>query len=68
VVIERGVRIDSRLTQGELASLVSSSRESANRALRALQHQGLIEMAGGYITILKPHELSSLVGNEETWW
>lgn len=62
------VRINSRLTQGDLASLVGTSRESANRALRALQRKGLIDMEGGYITIREPGELSSLVGGEETWW
>jgi hypothetical protein len=33
-----------------------------------LQRKGLIEMEGGYITLLKPDELSKLVGDDDTWW
>lgn len=65
---EAGVRITSRLTQGALASLISSSRESANRALRALQRKGLLDVQDGYIVLLKPSELANLVGDDETWW
>ena len=65
---ETGVRITSRLTQGALASLISASRESTNRALRALERKGLIGVEDGYLVLLKPNELSSLVGSDETWW
>jgi len=65
---EKGVRITSRLTQGALASLISASRESTNRALRALERKGLIETEDGYLILLKPDDLSSLVGSDETWW
>ena len=65
---ESGVRISSRLTQGDLASLISASRESTNRSLRALQRKGLIDMQKGHIVLLKPEELSNLVGSEDTWW
>jgi CRP/FNR family cyclic AMP-dependent transcriptional regulator len=65
---ESGVRIGSRLTQSALASLISASRESTNRSLRALQRKGLIDMQEGYIVILQPEELSSLVGSDDTWW
>ena len=60
--------IKTRLTQGALASLISASRESTNRALRALQRKGLIDMREGHIVLLKPSELSGLVGTDETWW
>jgi CRP-like cAMP-binding protein len=62
------IRIASPLTQGDLASLISASRESTNRALRALQRKGLIDMQDGYLILLKPDELSSLLGTDETWW
>ena len=68
VQTEAGVVIKSRLTQGDLASLISASRESTNRALRALQRKGLIDMREGHIVLLKLSELSRLVGAEETWW
>ena len=63
-----GVRINSRLTQSALASLISASRESTNRAFRALQRKGLVDMEDGYIVLCEPGELSRLVGGEETWW
>jgi len=59
-----GIRIRGRLTQQDLASLISTSRESTNRALRALERQGLIEMQYGRITLLKPQELERLVVGE----
>ncbi len=62
------IRIGSKLTQGDLASLISASRESTNRALRALQKKGLIDVQDGYLILLKPDELSSLIGTDETWW
>jgi CRP/FNR family transcriptional regulator/CRP/FNR family cyclic AMP-dependent transcriptional regulator len=65
---DRGLLIESRLTQGALASLISASRESTNRALKALQRKGLIDMQDGHIVLLEVDELSSLVGTDETWW
>jgi CRP-like cAMP-binding protein len=62
------ILITSPLTQRDLASLISASRESTNRALRALQRKGLIGMQEGHIVLLKPGDLSSLVGTDETWW
>jgi CRP-like cAMP-binding protein len=65
---DRGVLINTRLTQTALASLISASRESTNRALRSLQRKGWIDMVDGYIVILQPGELSRLVGSQDTWW
>ena len=62
------MRINTRLTQTALASLISASRESTNRALRSLQRKGWIDMVDGYIVILEPGELSRLVGEQDTWW
>ncbi len=63
-ITEEGIRIRGRLTQQALASLISTSRESANRALRALVRQGLIDVRHGRITILKPQDLERLVAGE----
>ena len=68
VQTDAGVLIKSRITQGDLASLISASRESTNRAMRALQRKGLIDMRDGHIILLKLGELSQLVGPDETWW
>ncbi|MBU0494788.1 MAG: Crp/Fnr family transcriptional regulator [Chloroflexi bacterium] len=65
IVTREGIRIQGRLTQQDLASLISTSRESANRALRDLERQGLIAMNAGRIIILKPHELAQLVAGQD---
>jgi CRP/FNR family cyclic AMP-dependent transcriptional regulator len=52
-----GIEIELRLTQAELASWVSSSRESVNKVLGAFRDQGLIQLEGQKITILDQREL-----------
>lgn len=44
--------IDLRLTQDDLASLVGTTRETANRALANLRDQGLIQMARARVSVL----------------
>lgn len=51
-----------RLTQQDLASLVGSSRESVNRALRALARKGLVAVVQGEIVIRQAGELQELLG------
>jgi CRP/FNR family transcriptional regulator, cyclic AMP receptor protein len=52
-----GIRIEMRLSQRTLASMVAASRENVNRALHRLRVQGDIRQEGGLITILRPAEL-----------
>jgi len=52
-----GIRIDLRLSQRTLASMVSASRENVNRALQRFVAHGDIKQDGGQITILRPEEL-----------
>jgi CRP/FNR family transcriptional regulator, cyclic AMP receptor protein len=52
-----GIRIDLRLSQRTLASMVSASRENVNRALHRFTARGDIRQDGGLITILRPDEL-----------
>src|ERR1700730_4021795 len=52
-----GVRIDLRLSQRTLASMVSASRENVNRALQRFVAHGDIKHDGGLMTILRPDEL-----------
>lgn len=52
-----GTRIDLRLSQRTLASMVSASRENVNRALQRFVAHGDIKQDGGLITILRPDEL-----------
>jgi CRP-like cAMP-binding protein len=52
-----GIRIDLRLSQRTLASMVSASRENVNRALQRFVAHGDIKQDGGLITIVRPDEL-----------
>ena len=52
-----GIRIEVRLSQRTLASMVSASRENVNRALHRFTARGDIRQDRGVITILKPAEL-----------
>ena len=52
-----GIRIDVRLSQRTLASMVSASRENVNRAIHRFTVHGDIRQDGGLITILRPDEL-----------
>ncbi|MFZ5919018.1 MAG: Crp/Fnr family transcriptional regulator [Chloroflexota bacterium] len=60
LVKKDGIHLRGRLTQQSLASLIGASRESVNRALRALARAGLIAVQHGRITILEPQELERL--------
>jgi CRP/FNR family transcriptional regulator/CRP/FNR family cyclic AMP-dependent transcriptional regulator len=51
-VQKEGIEIELRLTQTELATWVTASRESVNKVLGAFREQGLIEIEGQRITIL----------------
>ena len=56
-VVPQGIRVESRMTQAELAALVGASRESVNRALRGFERRGLIGRDSHRITITRPEEL-----------
>jgi CRP/FNR family transcriptional regulator, cyclic AMP receptor protein len=55
--IEPGIRIESKLTQGELAAMVGASRETVNRALRGFEQRGLIRWEANRILIAEPEKL-----------
>ena len=48
-----GIRINVRLSQSELASLVGASREKVNRQLKLWENQGVILNRGGYIILVR---------------
>ena len=60
-----GIRL-GRLTQQDLASLIGTSRESVNRALRALARKGLVAVLQGQIVVCRPEELTELLGEESS--
>lgn len=47
-----GVRLNTPLTQSDLASLIGATRESTNKVLRAFRKDGLITTQNGHIFIL----------------
>ena len=51
------VRIESKITQKDLASMIGTTRESINKQLKALRDQGLIRICGGTIEILNREKL-----------
>lgn len=55
-----GVRIDFKLSQRDLASLVASTRESVNKQLRVWRDSGVVEMDGGYLVVMKPASLQAM--------
>jgi len=50
--VSDGVQIMIPLTQQDLAALVGTSRESVNRALVRLRHEGKVRLRGGWIILL----------------
>src|SRR6185503_6496417 len=56
-VVPQGIRIETRVTQGELAAMVGASRETVNRALRGFEQRGLIVWEGSRLTIAQPEQL-----------
>jgi CRP/FNR family transcriptional regulator, cyclic AMP receptor protein len=55
----QGVRIDVRLTQSELASMIGTSRASVNHYLAALEARGIIRRDGQRIILRRPEALST---------
>lgn len=56
------LRLDIKLSQRDLSTLVASSRESVNKQLRLWREDGVLELDGGYILLHRPAELRALVG------
>jgi CRP-like cAMP-binding protein len=56
-----GTRIDFKLSQRDLSTLVASSRESVNKQLRAWQKDGVLDLDGGYIVLRQPAVLKEML-------
>ena len=50
------------LTQGDLAAMISSSREAVNRQLANWQRSGLVEVLDGVIVVNRPSDLAIIAG------
>jgi CRP/FNR family transcriptional regulator/CRP/FNR family cyclic AMP-dependent transcriptional regulator len=53
----QGTRINLRLTQQDLASMIGARRENVNRALAYYQSRGWLSKSGGYFTIQQDEQL-----------
>jgi len=57
-----GVRIDLKLSQRDLATLVASSRETVNKQLRGWREQGVVDQLAGYLVVRDTDALERMVG------
>ncbi len=55
-----GLRIDLKLSQRDISTLVASSRESVNKLLRVWRDDGWVDLQGGYLVLRRPNQLRSL--------
>ncbi len=60
----RGVRLDIKLSQQDLAHMIGATRERVNKELNLWREQNLIAMEGGEITLCQPEQLSELLKAE----
>jgi CRP/FNR family transcriptional regulator, cyclic AMP receptor protein len=60
----RGTRIEVRLSQKDLGTIVGGSREKVNKQLRQWEVDGAIGKDGGRMVILRPELLTATPGDE----
>ncbi len=58
-----GRSLQVQITHEQLAALAGTSRETTTKVLGELADQGLIALARGRITVLRPDELDGVAGN-----
>jgi CRP/FNR family transcriptional regulator, cyclic AMP receptor protein len=57
----QGRRIQLRLSQGDMSSLIAATRESVNKQLRSWRGQGILDEEDGHIIVKQPDVLQALV-------
>jgi CRP/FNR family transcriptional regulator, cyclic AMP receptor protein len=62
--VKEGVVIDLRLSQETLADTVGVSRQSLNRALKALELKGVVSVGYGAVTVLDTKALEALARSQ----
>ena len=65
-LVEDSASLSFRYTQSEIAALVGSVREVVQRALKALEHAGVIQMARGQIQVTDVEALGIWIESERT--
>ena len=56
-----GLKPKLSLSQTELASMISATRENVNRCLRNWQRQGIVDVSERWITVLQRDMLEAIV-------
>jgi CRP-like cAMP-binding protein len=56
-----GTRIDIKLSQRDISTLVASSRESVNKLLRTWREEGAVDLVDGHIIVRRPQALQALM-------
>lgn len=56
---EKGLRVDLRLTQTDLAQLVGSTRETTSMAFNAFKRDGLVDAKDRVVWVLQPEALAA---------
>jgi CRP-like cAMP-binding protein len=64
VLVEDSASVSLRYTQHEVAAMIGSVREVVQRALKTLEHAGLIQMAPGGIRIIDVEGLNMWIDSE----
>ena len=58
-----GLRIDLKLSQRDISTLVATSRESVNKQLKAWRDDGVVDIQSGYLILRRPERLKMLTGH-----
>ena len=61
---EEGIVVRQRPTQAEIAAMIGSVREVVQRALKTLEHVGLVQMRRGRIQVIDVEALDGWTGSE----
>jgi CRP-like cAMP-binding protein len=59
--MQDGVRLPMRLSQSEIGTLVAATREAVNKQLRYWRDEGVLDLVGGQIVLLRTDVLLNLV-------
>jgi len=62
---ETGVRIALKLSQTDLAQMLGVTREAVNKQLRSWQRMGILQLSGGYITVINMDRLVACAQAED---
>ena len=59
--LQKPISLPVKLTQEQIAAMIGSTQQTVSETLKKLKEDGLIEISGKEITLLKPHETFELI-------